>query len=310
MKVRGDSPFGESPLVWRSLDEFREVRRPPRASKAQPRTDSETFEPAVEVGGQAMQLNVRQRDRYARQIALPEIGPEGQRRLLAGRVLVVGLGGLGSPAVLYLAAAGVGTLGLADGDRVEISNLQRQIVHATDAVGKRKVDSAAARCRNLNPDVSVRPHAGRLDRDGAKALFQEYDFVIDATDNFATKTLISDVCHALGVPYSHAGIRRYEGQTLTVIPGSSACWRCVFREFPCEEDARPQGPLGVVPGIVGTIQAAEAIKSLLGLGALLTNRLLTVDVLTMKFREVSVRRDPECPCCGTTGKQPRQTSGG
>jgi molybdopterin/thiamine biosynthesis adenylyltransferase len=243
-------------------------------------------------------LNPEQRERYARQLALPEIGEEGQIRLRSARVLVVGVGGLGSPAGFYLAAAGVGTLGLMDADRVALSNLQRQIAHATGDVGRPKVESAEATFRALNPDVRIRTHPLRLTPAEAPAILGQYDFVIDATDGFASKQAVAESCHAAGRPSSHAGVRRYGGQTLTVLPGRTACYRCVF-DAAGEEPGVPAGPLGVVPGVIGTIQAAEAIKFALNLGALLTDRLLVFDVLAMRFRVVSVRRDPRCPLCGS-----------
>lgn len=246
-----------------------------------------------------MTLTAEQRQRYARHLSLPEIGEAGQERLRAGRVLVIGAGGLGSPAAFYLAAAGVGTLGLADGDRVELSNLQRQILHTTAALGQRKVESASVTLRALNPDLVVHAHPERLTAQNAAALLAPYDFVIDATDNFASKFLIADVCHHAGKANSHGGIREFIGQTMTVHPGRTACYRCVFEAPP--EDAPgsgPRGPLGVVPGVIGTIQATEAIKHLLGIGAPLTNNLLVFDALAMTFRRIAVKRHPGCRLCG------------
>jgi adenylyltransferase/sulfurtransferase len=241
-----------------------------------------------------------QRERYSRQIVLPEIGTEGQERLLASRVLVVGAGGLGSPAAMYLAAAGVGVLGIADDDTVALSNLQRQILHRTADVGRPKVESAADNIAALNADVAVRTHPQRLTPGDGRALVEGYEFVIDATDNFESKFAIADVCHAAAVPYSHAGISRFMGQTMTVVPGETACYRCVFGTVPepRESDLRPEGPLGPVPGVIGAIQATEAIKFLLGAGDLLTNRLLTYDALAMEFRTIDVKRNPSCPLCG------------
>lgn len=240
-------------------------------------------------------------DRYARQMALPEIGEGGQARLSAGRVLVIGLGGLGSPAGFYLAAAGVGRIGLVDSDRVEISNLQRQIAHVTADVGQDKVVSAAARFRALNPEVVLDVHAVRFEKENGLALVQAYDFVIDATDNFSSKFLIADLCHAAGKPYCHAGIRESLGQAITVLPGKTTCYRCLFEAPPVQELAdAPRGPLGVVPGVLGVIQASEAVKFLLGVGTLLTDRLLTFDAMGMAFRTVSTRRNPGCALCGAT----------
>lgn len=247
-----------------------------------------------------MAVSPEERLRYARHLSLPEIGPEGQARLQSGRVLVIGAGGLGSPAAFYLAAAGVGTIGLADGDTVEISNLQRQILHTTAAVGQRKVASAAERLKALNPHTEVRAYPQRLTAENAAALLAPYDFVIDATDNFASKFLIADVCHRAGKANSHAGILEFRGQTMTVHPGRSACYRCVF-ETPPEEVAggMPRGPMGVVPGVIGTLQATEAIKHLLGIGTPLTDCLLVYDALALTFRRVTLRRNPRCPLCGT-----------
>lgn len=244
-----------------------------------------------------MALTSAQSQRYARQLALPEIGEAGQKKLLAGRVLLVGLGGLGSPAGYYLAAAGVGMLGLVDGDRLELSNLQRQIAHTTADVGCSKVESAARAFAALNPEVRIKAHNLRLTVENAPGLFKAYDFIIDATDNFESKFLIAGICHATGKPYSHAGILKFLGQALTVIPGKTACLRCVFDELPPVNQELPQGPLGVVPGVMGTIQATEAIKYLLGLGDLLVNRLLTYDALRLEFRTVRINRNPACPQC-------------
>ena len=222
----------------------------------------------------------------------------GQQRLLASRVLVVGVGGLGSPASLYLAAAGVGTLGLVDADRVELSNLQRQILHQSPDLGRSKVASAAAKLAALNPDVTIRPYAERLTPANACRIISAYEFVIDATDNFPAKFLIADACHFMGVPYAHAGIREFQGQTFTVLPGKTACYRCVFGGPPAAEPAPPAGPVGAVPAVIGSLQALEAIKFLLGRGELLTNRLLTFDGLAARFHEAPVLRNPQCPLCG------------
>jgi molybdopterin/thiamine biosynthesis adenylyltransferase len=247
-----------------------------------------------------MNISASAEQRYARQLALPEIGAAGQAKLAAARVLLVGVGGLGSPAGFYLAAAGLGTLGLADGDRLEASNLQRQIAHTTADIGGLKVESAARMFHALNPAVRVRQHPARLTAENAAALLRDYDFVVDATDNFASKYLIAAACHAAGKPYSHAGVLRFFGQTLTVLPGQTACYRCVFPDPP-PPPTPAVGPLGVVPGVLGTVQAAEAIKFVTGAGQLLTNRLLTFDALTMQFREIAVRRNAACPLCGKQG---------
>lgn len=246
-------------------------------------------------------IGKEQSRRYARQLALPEIGVAGQKRLLAGRVLLIGVGGLGSPAGYYLAAAGVGVLGIVDGDVLELSNLQRQIAHTTADLGRAKVESAARTFAALNPDVRIDAHNLRLTAANAPALFKEYDFVVDATDNFESKFLIAGICHRVGKPYSHAGILKFAGQTLTVIPGKTACLRCVFDELPPANREPPRGPLGVVPGVIGTIQATEAIKYLLGIGELLTNRLLIYDALRLEFRTVRINRNPACPLCRGDG---------
>ena len=249
-----------------------------------------------------------ERQRYARHLDLPGFGSHAQERLRAGRVLVVGCGGLGSPALFYLAAAGVGRLGLMDPDLVELSNLQRQILHATPDIGRPKVDSAVARLRALNPHVRLAPHAGPLDAGNARDLFAPYDIILDCTDNFAAKYLISDTCVALHKPFVHAGISGFCGQILTVRPGQSACLRCLFPEPPplaAPEAAPAAGPLGAVPGVLGSLQAVEALKFLAGVGALLTDTLLTYDGLEAEFKPVHAQRNPACPACGT-GAKPKE----
>lgn len=242
-----------------------------------------------------------QQERYARHLILEGVGAEGQQKLLDGSVLVIGAGGLGSPVLLYLAAAGVGRLGIADSDVVELSNLQRQVIHTTPRIGTPKVLSAQKTLEVLNPDVRIKAHQIRVGADNIAALAAEYDFVIDATDNFEAKFLINDACVAANKPYSHGGILRYAGQTMTVIPGQSACYRCIFPEAPEGDVATAcskAGVIGVLPGIIGTLQATEAIKYLLGVGELLTGRLLTYDSARLKFREISMRKNPNCPACG------------
>jgi adenylyltransferase/sulfurtransferase len=247
-----------------------------------------------------MSLTEDQITRYSRNIILKEVGGVGQEKLLAARVLIIGAGGLGSPAALYLAAAGVGTLGLADADAVDLTNLQRQIAHFTADVGVAKVESAAAKIRALNPDVKVVTHACRVTAGNIAGILEHYDFVIDGTDNFATKFLINDACVLQAKPYSHAGILRFQGQTFTYAPGQ-ACYRCVFPAPPppgavptCSE----AGILGAVAGVLGTLQATETLKAILGVGQLLHSRLLVVDALAMNLRTVKVKRDPACPVCG------------
>lgn len=246
-------------------------------------------------------LRADQIERYARHTLLPEVGVAGQLRLLAAKVLCIGAGGLGSPAAMYLAAAGVGTLGVIDDDVVDASNLQRQVLHATDRVGMPKVDSAEATLRGLNPDVRVDKHRTRLDATNAERLLAGYDVVIDGTDNFATRYLVNDVALRLGKPVIHASIFRFEGQ-LTVFPaGGAPCYRCLYPQPPPAEDApacAEAGVLGVLPGVMGVLQATEAIKLVLGLGDSLAGRLLCYDAAAARFRELKLRRDPRCPTCG------------
>ncbi len=247
-----------------------------------------------------MTLNDNQIDRYSRHIILADVGVEGQEKILKGRVLIIGAGGLGAPAALYLAAAGVGTIGIADGDDVELSNLQRQVIHFTPDVGKPKVLSAKTKIQAINPDVKVIVHQVRVDSHNIADIINGYDFIIDGTDNFAAKFLINDACVFAGKPFSHGGILRFDGQAMTYIPGK-ACYRCAFFGPP-PKGAVPScsqaGILGAVAGMLGTIQAAEALKFLIGKGDLLVNRLLIFDALRMNFREVSIKRNPGCPVCG------------
>lgn len=248
-----------------------------------------------------MNLTESQLDRYLHHIILKDIGGEGQRRLLAAKVLIVGAGGLGSPAALYLAAAGVGTIGICDDDCVELSNLQRQIIHSTKDIGRSKAESAVEKMRAINPDVRVAPHAERLTDQNAISIISDYDFVIDGTDNFPSKFLINDGCVARKKPYSHGGVVGFKGQVFTYVAGS-LCLRCVFDRPPepgCVMDCRGSGILGAAAGIIGAIQAAEAIKYILGRGDLLTNRILTVDALKMEFRTIPIERSQTCPTCGT-----------
>ena len=239
--------------------------------------------------------------RYMRHLILTEVGFKGQQKLLAAKVLVVGAGGLGSPALLYLAAAGVGTIGIAEGDTVDDSNLQRQIIHFTADSGRSKLESAREKIAQINPDVTVIGHPFFLNADNALSVISGYDFVLDGSDNFATKFLVNDACVLLGKPFSHAGILRFEGQAMTVVPGKSRCYRCLFREPPppgAVPSCAEAGVLGVVAGTLGTIQATEAIKFILGKGDLLTDRLLIYDAMSMRFRESRGQRDPTCPICG------------
>jgi len=240
--------------------------------------------------------------RYARHLILPDVGVEGQQRLKAARVLIVGAGGLGSPVALYLAAAGVGTLGLVDFDVVDVSNLQRQILHGTKDVGRSKLESARARLRDINPNVRVEAHETRLTSENALDIIGGYDIVVDGTDNFATRYLTNDACVLLGKPNVYGSIFRFEGQASVFGLADGPCYRCLFPEPPppgsvpsCAEG----GVLGVLPGLVGTIQATEAIKLILGIGDTLAGRLLLIDALSMQFRAMTLRKDPACPACGT-----------
>ncbi len=248
-----------------------------------------------------MQLNEQQIQRYSRHILLPEVGGKGQAQLLSSSVLLVGAGGLGSPAGLYLAAAGIGTLGIIDADNVQVSNLQRQVLHTTGELNTPKTESAEKKLKALNPDVNIHLYNERLRAENAAGILDGYDFVIDGTDNFPAKFLVADACYFSGIAYNHAGILRFEGQTMTVLPGQTACYRCVFRSPP-PADAAPScsqaGLLGAVPGVIGSIQATEAIKYLLTQGQLLTNTLLKYDALNMTFRRVGLNRDHNCPLCG------------
>jgi len=248
-------------------------------------------------------LDPRETARYGRHLVLPEVGVEGQLRLRAASVLVVGAGGLGSPLAIYLAAAGVGRLGLVDFDRVELSNLQRQILYGTEDVGRPKVEMAARRLRQVNPHVTLETHATRLSADNALDLVSRYDVVVDGTDNFATRYLVNDACVLAGKPNVHGSIFRFEGQVSLFRAGHGPCYRCLFPEPPpagavpsCAEG----GVLGVLPGIVGSLQAAETIKWILGLGESLCGRLLLFDALEMRFRELTLARDPGCAICGDT----------
>jgi len=242
-----------------------------------------------------------QLERYSRHILLDDVGVEGQEKLLAAKVLIIGAGGLGCPAALYLAAAGVGTIGIVDNDCVEVSNLQRQIAHFTKDINVPKVESAAEKMLAINPDITVKTYKDFLCADNINSIIEGYDFVIDGTDNFPTKFLVNDACVFMGIPFSHGGILRFNGQTMTVVPGESACYRCSFREPP-PPDAVPScaqaGVLGAIAGMLGTIQAAEALKYITGVGDLLTNGLLTFDARTMTFRKIKLERQKNCPLCG------------
>jgi adenylyltransferase/sulfurtransferase len=251
-----------------------------------------------------LDLDAEQLDRYARHIIMDDVGPEGQATLLDASVLVVGAGGLGAPVLQYLAAAGVGTLGIADHDVVERSNLQRQVIHGDADVGRPKVDSAADFVAALNPDVTVEPHELEVAPDTVEELVDAYDFVVDASDNFRTRFLVNDACTLADVPFSHGAIYRFEGQVTTFTPGDGPCYRCLFPEAPPEgtvPDCATTGVLGVLPGTIGTIQATEAVKWLLGVGETLDGRMVAYDAKSLSFDEVTVRPAPDCPVCGAEG---------
>ena len=239
--------------------------------------------------------------RYSRHLLLPEFGIEGQARLKAGKVLIVGVGGLGSPAALYLAAAGVGTIGLVDFDDVDVSNLQRQILYGTADVGRPKLDVAAARLRDVNPHISITVHSEAIAPGNARELVRAYDVVLDGTDNFATRFLVNDACVMEGRPNVYGSVFRFEGQAAVFSSGDGPCYRCLHPEPPppglipnCAEG----GVLGVLPGIIGTIQATEAIKLLTGIGEPLVGKLLLYEALRTRFRQIALPRDPACPVCG------------
>lgn len=247
-------------------------------------------------------LSVEEIARYGRHLSLEEIGPQGQRLLKSARVLIVGAGGLGSPAALYLAAAGVGTLGLVDFDQVDRSNLQRQILYGESDVGRPKLAAAQERLRGMNPHVQVTTHPIRLSAQNAQEIVSDYDVVVDGTDNFATRYLVNDVCVLVGRPNVYGSVLRFDGQVSVFAVDDGPCYRCLFREPPppglvpsCGE----AGVLGVLPGIVGSLQAMEAIKLITRAGEPLVGRLLLIDALDMTFRTIEVRRDPACPACGT-----------
>ena len=239
-------------------------------------------------------------NRYSRHILLKDVGVEGQEKIRQGKILIIGAGGLGAPVALYLAAAGVGTIGIVDGDVVDLSNLQRQVIHFTADVGVPKVESAKAKMLAINPNVKVNTYREFLMADNALDIISDYDFIVDGTDNFPVKFLINDACVKAGKPFSHGGILRFEGQTFTHLPGT-ACYRCLFKSPP-PANAVPTcsqaGVLGAIAGMLGTIQAAETLKYLTGVGELLTDRLLTFNAKTMEFRKIKTRRQDNCPVCG------------
>src|SRR5947207_5096454 len=250
----------------------------------------------------AMRLSVEELQRYSRHLIMPEVTSEGQNRLKAARVLCIGAGGLGSPAALYLAAAGIGTIGIVDFDEVDLSNLQRQILHGTKDVGRSKLESAQDRLRDINPEIEIELHQCRFSSENASKIVTEYDVVVDGSDNFATRYLSNDVCVFASKPNVYGSVFRFEGQTTVFAPYlGGPCYRCLFPEPP-PPDSVPNcaqaGVLGVLPGIIGTLQAVEAIKLIVGIGEPLIGRLLHFDALKVKFRELNLRRDPQCPVCG------------
>jgi molybdopterin/thiamine biosynthesis adenylyltransferase len=249
-------------------------------------------------------MNDTQIERYARHIILQDIGIEGQLKLLNSKVLIIGAGGLGSPVALYLAAAGVGTIGIADADKVDLSNLQRQVIHTTNDIGVPKVISAKEKMLAINPDITVKTYETFINRSNILDIIKEYDFIIDGCDNFATKFLINDACILSNKPFSHGGILRFSGQTMTILPNQSACYACVFHEPPPLESTptcSSAGVLGTIAGMLGTIQATEAIKYITGCGELLSDKLLIFDALSMDFDKISFKKNDECRVCGKHG---------
>jgi len=248
-----------------------------------------------------MALSNEQMERYSRHIILSEVGAKGQKKILDSKVLIIGAGGLGAPAALYLAAAGVGTIGIADADEVDLSNLQRQVIHTTPDVGKAKVLSAQETMKAINPDITVNTYRQFVDASNIMDLIADYDFILDGTDNFPAKFLINDACVLAKKPFSHAGIIRFKGQLMTYVPGAGPCYRCVFREPPPPDavpTCRQAGVIGAMGGVIGSLQAMEAIKYIIGKGDLLTGYLLTYDALKMDFRKVKLPKVHNCAVCG------------
>lgn len=240
--------------------------------------------------------------RYSRHLLLPQVGEDGQRALKSAKVLVVGAGGLGSPVLVYLAAAGIGTLGVVDFDEVDLSNLHRQILHGSGSVGRKKTDSALERLHDVNPNVTVVPYCERFSAENGLKIARDYDLLVDGTDNFATRYLVNDASVLLGIPSIYGSVHRFEGQASVFGAKNGPCYRCLFREPPPADlvpNCAEAGVLGVLPGLIGTIQATEAVKMILGIGEPLIGRLLLVDAAAMSFRTINVRMDPECPSCGT-----------
>lgn len=247
------------------------------------------------------ELTEDQIKRYSRHILLPEVGGKGQKKISAAKVFIAGAGGLGSPVSLYLAAAGVGTLGIVDADSVDLTNLHRQVIHWTKDLERPKVISAQEKIEALNPDVTVVPYKERLTSKNILALIKDYDILVDGTDNFPSKFLLNDAAVLTGKPLIFGGILRFEGQVMTILPRKTTCYRCIFKAPPppgavpsCQE----AGVIGVLAGVIGTLQATEVLKIILGTGTLLTNRLLIYDALSSSFRDVTIKRNPSCPVCG------------
>ncbi|HEX5589295.1 MAG TPA: molybdopterin-synthase adenylyltransferase MoeB [Candidatus Limnocylindrales bacterium] len=258
-------------------------------------------------------LSKEQQQRYSRHLLIPEVGSAGQAKLLESKVLLIGAGGLGSPAALYLAAAGVGTIGIVDFDVVDVSNLQRQVLHATDRVGQKKVESARTSINALNPDVRVVAHEEMLVGDNVERIIDGYDVILDGTDTFETRYLLNDAAVAAGIPVVHASVFRFEGQLTTFIPYEGPCYRCLYPSPPPPELApgcSVAGVLGVVPGIMGLLQANEVLKVLLGIGTTLAGRLLIFDALEAEFTELKLRRDPACPVCSDEARAARERGDG
>ena len=248
-----------------------------------------------------MDFSKEQLERYSRHIVINEVGEKGQKRLFNAKVLVIGAGGLGSPVLMYLAAAGIGTIGIADSDSVDLSNLQRQVIHTTNDLGKAKVQSACESLLAINPDIHVNTYKTFVNKENIMDLIEDYDFIIDATDNFEAKFLINDACVAAKKPFSHAGVIRFQGQLMTYVPDKGPCYRCIFKNPP-PKDAVPSckqaGIIGAVAGTIGSLQVMEAIKYIIGHGELLIGKLLTYDALNMSFRTVKLPKDDNCDACG------------
>ena len=252
-----------------------------------------------------MNFTNEQLERYSRQIILDDVSVKGQENILNSKILIIGTGGLGAPAAMYLGAAGIGTIGLVDADTVDLSNLQRQIIHSTQDVGKLKVISGKESINAINPDVNVVTYNERATAANILDIIKDkdYDFIIDGTDNFPVKFLINDACVMLQKPFSHAGIIRFQGQTMTYVPGQGPCYRCVFKNPPPPDvvpTCQQAGVLGVMGGIMGSIQASEALKYIVGVGDLLTGKLLTFDAKKMEFRKINISHDNKCAICGET----------